>query len=73
MHGIAFKMLGVWGKIVKVMVPISCAIFNYQKELKGKREDSCKELPVCWRTVKNCTKDVEMLCIFSVYCLYTYY
>ena len=59
MHGKAFKMWGVWGKIIKIMVPLSCAIFNYQKERKYKREDSCKDSHVCWYTGKTCTKDVD--------------
>ena len=68
MHSKAHKL---GGKIVKIMVPLSCAIVNYQKQRKYKQEYSCQDSHVCWRIGQTCPKHVDM--IRHVFLLFTVY
>ena len=71
MHSKAHKLGG--GKIVKIMVPLSCVIVNYQKQHKYKQEDSCQDLHVCWHIGQTCPKHVDMICdVFLLFTVYTH-
>ena len=71
MHSKAHKLGGI--KIVKIMVPLSCDIVNYQKQCKYKQEESCQDLHVCWHIGKTYQKHVDMICdVFLLYTVYTH-
>ena len=71
MHSKAHKLGGI--KIIKIMVPLSCDIVNYQKQCKYKQEESCQDSHVCWCIGQTCPKHVDMICdVFLLSTVYTH-